>query len=118
MPFCSRTREARAEDTSTFIAAQLSASKARLDQIEARLRTAKESYMGRLPEQTQSNLSMAAGTRQQLESTAIALRGEQDRLSMIERQIDGMKQGAGDVTLPGRSAVSSGQARVLQLQRE
>jgi polysaccharide biosynthesis transport protein len=114
----SRTREARAEDTSAFIAAQLSASKARLDQIEARLRTAKESYMGRLPEQTQSNLSIAAGMRQQLESTAIALRGEQDRLSMIERQIDAMKQGAGDIALSGRAPMSSSQTRVLQLQQE
>jgi polysaccharide chain length determinant protein (PEP-CTERM system associated) len=114
----SRTREARAEDTSAFIAAQLSASKARLDQIEARLRTAKESYMGRLPEQTQSNLSIAAGMRQQLESTAIALRGEQDRLSMIERQIDAMKQGAGDIALSGRAPMSRSQARVLQLQQE
>ena len=114
----SRTREARAEDTSAFIATQLSASKARLDQIEARLRTAKESYMGRLPEQTQSNLSIAAGMRQQLESTAIALRGEQDRLSMIERQIDAMKQGAGDIALSGRAPMSSSQVRVLQLQQE
>ena len=114
----SRSREARAEDTSAFIATQLAASKDRLDQIEERLRKAKESYMGRLPEQTQSNLSIAAGTRQQLESTAIALRGEQDRLSMIEGQIDGMKQGAGDVTLPGRPAVSSAEARVLLSQRE
>ena len=114
----SRSREARAEDTSAFIATQLAGSKDRLDQIEERLRKAKESYMGRLPEQTQSNLSIAAGMRQQLESTAISLRGEQDRLSMIERQIDGMKQGAGDVTLPGRSAMSTGEVRVLQLQRD
>jgi polysaccharide chain length determinant protein (PEP-CTERM system associated) len=114
----SRTREARAEDTSAFIATQLAASKGRLDQIEARLRTAKESYMGRLPEQTQSNLSIAAGMRQQLESTAIALRGEQDRLSMIERQIDAIKQGAGDIGLSGRAPMSSGQTRVLQLQQE
>lgn len=113
----SRTREARAEDTSAFIATQLAASKGRLDQIEARLRTAKESYMGRLPEQTQSNLSIAAGMRQQLESTAIALRGEQDRLSMIERQIDGMKQASGEL-LSGRAALSSGQVRVVQLQQE
>jgi polysaccharide biosynthesis transport protein len=113
----SRTREARAEDTSAFIATQLAASKDRLDRIEERLRKAKESYMGRLPEQTQSNLSIAAGMRQQLESTAIALRGEQDRLSMIERQIDGMKQGAGDVALSGRS-MSGSEARVLQLQQE
>ena len=114
----SRTRETRAEDTSAFIATQLAASKGRLDLIEGRLRTAKESYMGRLPEQTQSNLSIAAGMRQQLESTANALRGEQDRLTMIERQIDGMKQGAGEIGLSGRSAMSSSQVRVVQLEQE
>jgi polysaccharide chain length determinant protein (PEP-CTERM system associated) len=114
----SRTREARAEDTSAFISTQLGSSKSRLNEIEERLRRAKESYMGRLPEQTQSNLSIAAGMRQQLESTAIALRGEQDRLSMIERQIEGMQQGAGDIGVAGRPAVSSAQARVLQLQQE
>jgi polysaccharide chain length determinant protein (PEP-CTERM system associated) len=114
----SRSREARAEDTSAFVNAQLAASRRRLEDIEGRLRKAKEAYMGRLPEQTQSNLSMAAGTRQQLESTAIALRGEQDRLSMIERQIDSLKQGSADIVLPGRTTISSAQMRVLRLQQE
>ena len=114
----SRSREERAEDTSAFVNAQLAASRRRLDAIEERLRKAKEAYMGRLPEQTQSNLSMVAGTRQQLESTAIALRGEQDRLSMIERQIESLKQGAGDIVLPGRSTVTNVQMRVLQLEQE
>jgi polysaccharide biosynthesis transport protein len=114
----SRTREARAEDTSAFVNAQLSESRRRLDAIEERLRKAKEAYMGRLPEQTQSNLSMVAGMRQQLESTAIGLRGEQDRLSMIERQIDSMTQGAGDIVLPGRTTVTSAQMRVLQLEQQ
>jgi polysaccharide biosynthesis transport protein len=114
----SRTREARAEDTSAFVTAQLAQSRRRLADIEERLRKAKEAYMGRLPEQTQSNLSMVAGMRQQLESTAIALRGEQDRLSMIERQIDSLQQGAGDVILPGRATVTSAQMRVVQLQQE
>ena len=114
----SRTREARAEDTAAFISTQLSSSRARLDQIEQRLRTAKEAHMGRLPEQTQANLSMAAGMRQQLESTAIALRGEQDRLSMIERQIEAMKQGHTELALPRGVGLGAGQARVLQLQRE
>jgi uncharacterized protein involved in exopolysaccharide biosynthesis len=33
------------------------------------------------------------GLRQQLESTNIALRGEQDRLSMVDRQLEAMRQG-------------------------
>jgi uncharacterized protein involved in exopolysaccharide biosynthesis len=72
--------------------------------------------MGSLPEQTDANLSMAAGLRQQLESTAIALRGEQDRLTMIERQIESMRQGAADISVPG--ATTSSQVRLVQLQRE
>ena len=111
----SRARETRAEDTSAFISAQLKSSKARLDEVEARLRDAKEAYMGSLPEQTEANLSMASGMRQQLESTAIALRGEQDRLTMIERQLESMQQGASDVIAPGSTG---GHARVLQLQRQ
>jgi polysaccharide chain length determinant protein (PEP-CTERM system associated) len=114
----SRTREARAEDTSAFISTQLSASRQKLDAIEERLRKAKESYMGRLPEQTQANLSMAAGTTQQLESTAIALRGEQDRLSMIERQIEGMKQGSAELPLVRGGGLGAAAQRVLDLQRQ
>jgi polysaccharide biosynthesis transport protein len=112
----SRAKAARAEDTSAFIGAQLKNSKERLDRLEERLRSSKEAYMGSLPEQTEANLSMAAGLRQQLESTAIALRGEQDRLTMIERQVESMRQGAGDVSVPG--ATTSGQVRLVQLQRE
>lgn len=114
----SRTRELRAEDTSAFISTQLRESKTRLDALEGRLRQAKEAYMGRLPEQTAANLSMAANLQRQLESTAIALRGEQDRLSMIERQIESLRQGSGEVIAPGGAKVSSAEARVLTLQRE
>jgi polysaccharide chain length determinant protein (PEP-CTERM system associated) len=113
----SKSREARAEDTSAFIGTQLQASKARLDSLEEQLRKAKEAYMGRLPEQTNANLSMVAGLRQQQESTAIALRGEQDRLSMLDRQLDAMKQG-GDETLPGGARLPPAQARVIQLQQQ
>lgn len=115
----SRSREARAEDTSAFIGTQLDASKTRLDALEAQLRKAKEAYMGRLPEQTSANLSMVSGLRQQLESTAIALRGEQDRLSMLDRQVDAMKQGAsGDEVLPGGVRLPPAQARVVTLQQQ
>ena len=89
----SKLRAERAEDTSAFIATQFRASQARLAGLEARLRKSKEAYMGRLPEQTSANLQTLSGLRQQLEAKATALRGEQDRLSMIERQLEGLKQG-------------------------
>jgi polysaccharide chain length determinant protein (PEP-CTERM system associated) len=116
----SMKRTIRAEETAAFIDQQVMASHERLDQLEGRLRSAKEAYMGALPEQTQSNVSMVTGLQQQLETTVNALRGEQDRLSVIDRQIDAMKAGAaGDVALPGAPGTTSPPAvRVVTLQNE
>lgn len=116
----SKSRATRAEDTSAFISAQLQASQARLASLESSLRREKESHMGQLPEQTQANLQTLAGLRQQLESNATALRGEQDRLTVTERQLEALKQGAGDVLLfaRARERADTPEARVLQLQRE
>ena len=118
----SKSRAESAEDTSMFIAAQLQASQERLGELESRVRVAKEGHMGQLPEQTPANLSTLAGLRQQLEANATSLRGEQDRLTMIERQIEGMQQGPAGVTLlpPGGNAAAfqPPETRVLTLERE
>jgi polysaccharide chain length determinant protein (PEP-CTERM system associated) len=115
----SKSRTERAEDTSAFIGAQLSASQARLAELEARLRKAKESYMGELPEQTQANLHMLSGLRQQLDANATQFRGEQDRLSMIERQISALTQGTADAPLRrGHNGADSPESRVWALQRQ
>ena len=115
----SKSRAERAEDTSAFIGTQLRASQVRLADLEAKLRKAKESYMGQLPEQTQANLQTLAGLRQQLESNATAFRGEQDRLSMVERMISALQQGTTDPLLPrGNEAPQSPENRVAALQNE
>jgi len=112
-----RSREVRAQDTTAFIGAQLAASEQRLNTLEGRLRDVKESYMGRLPEQTNANLQMVSGLQRQLETVATTTRGEQDRLSMIERQIDAMQQGL-DVTAGGPGTpVQTAQGRVFALER-
>src|SRR6185436_1282078 len=80
----SKGREQRAEHTATFIQSELASSQTRLNDLEARLRRAKESHIGQLPEQTTANLQTLSGLRTQLDAHATALRGEQDRLSMIE----------------------------------
>src|SRR4029077_1433398 len=51
---------------------------------------------------------------------ATALRGEQDRLSMIERQLEGLKQGSGDIVFVphGAEAALPPEGRVVTLQRE
>jgi polysaccharide biosynthesis transport protein len=119
-----KTRTGRAESTSAFIQAQLHASEARLADLEGRLRKSKEVYMGQLPEQTQANLATVNGLRQQLETNATALRSEQDRLSYIEKQIDGMQKGSNDLLIvpkPGGEPATLAQTpetRVMVLERE
>ena len=116
----SRKREVRAEETSAFLGKQLQASQQRLSLLEGQLRTAKEAFMGALPEQTSANVAMVTGLQQQLETTGNGIRGEQDRLSMIERQLGAMKAGAAnEVQVPGVLATASSAAvRVVTLERE
>lgn len=116
----SRKREVRAEETSAFLGKQLEASQQRLSLLEGQLRTAKEAFMGALPEQTTANVAMVTGLQQQLETTGNAMRGEQDRLSMLERQISAMKAGAAnEVQVPGVLATASPAAvRVVTLERD
>src|SRR5262245_46051233 len=114
-----KSREVRAQDTSQFIDSQLKASETRLTSLEARLRQMKESNMGRLPEQTNANLAIVSALQHQLESNATATRGEQDRLSMIERQIESMQQGANEaVAMAKGTPAESAQARVMSLRHE
>jgi polysaccharide chain length determinant protein (PEP-CTERM system associated) len=115
----SKSREIRAQDTSQFIEGQLRASESRLSALEGKLREMKESHMGRLPEQTNANLAMVSALQRQLESNVTATRGEQDRLSMFERQIDSMQQSADDTvaTMKGTPAETA-QTRVAALRRE
>jgi polysaccharide biosynthesis transport protein len=118
----SKRRAANAQGTAAFLNQQLQDSQKRLSALEAKLRSSKESYMGQLPEQTQANLSTLSGLRQQIEANATALRGEQDRLSMIERQLEGIRQGSADVIfVPGPNGGAQAQtpeSRVVLLQRE
>ncbi len=114
-----KSREVRAQDTSQFIESQLQASGKRLNALEARLRDVKESYMGKLPEQTNANVAMVTGLQRQLEANATTIRGEQDRLTMIERQIEGLEQGA-DNTLAAAKGTppETAAARVQNLRRQ
>lgn len=113
----SRSREMQAEGTSEFLGSQLRASQERIAALEERLRKAKEQYIGRLPEQTQANLQTLAGLRQQLETNGITLRAEQDRLNLLERQMQQMREGAASAPIGSAMAPSSPRQRVIALQR-
>src|SRR5215471_18989793 len=115
----SKSLEIIATDTSQFIEGQLRISANRLASLEAKLREAKEQFMGRLPEQTNANLAMVSTLQRQLESNATLLRGEQDRLQMIDREIEAIQRGADDTLnamkgTPGESLES----RVITLRSQ
>src|SRR4029453_10233263 len=64
-------------------------------------------------------LAMVSTAQRQLESVTTATRGEQDRLSMIERQIESMQQGADEAVAATRGTpAETAQSRLLTLRRE
>jgi polysaccharide chain length determinant protein (PEP-CTERM system associated) len=115
----SKTRSASAGNTSAFLIAERDRAEQRLAQLEARLRQAKEGFIGRLPEQTQGNLAALAGLRQQLELNATSRRHQQDRVAMIQRQIETMEQDASKgITVAGGLGLATGPDRVSEIERE
>jgi polysaccharide chain length determinant protein (PEP-CTERM system associated) len=110
----------RAENSADALQQQLSESQAKLTDLENKLRVKKQGYIGRLPEQTGANVQMANGARSQFESLSMQIRAEQDRLSMIESQIDQMRRGVGTegMTTAAISASQSMQKRVDDLEAQ
>lgn len=114
----SKTATERAANTSVILAQQLKDSQGKLEEIEAQLRLKKQANMGRLPDQINTNVQMVNGLRQQLESLSIQLRGEQDRLSMVESQIEDMRRGAATATMTAAdsAALQTAQGRITDIQ--
>ena len=116
----SKTATERAENTSEVLAQQLRDSLEKLTQIEGQLRIKKQANMGSLPDQINTNVHMVNGLRSQLESLSMQLRGEQDRLSMIESQLEEMRRGAGSsaMTSTDASQIHTAQNRITLLQQQ
>src|SRR4029077_7554135 len=83
----SKAQTVKAENTAEVLLQQVADSQAKLTDLETKLRTKKQNYMGRLPEQIGSNVQMVNGARSQLESLSMQIRSEQDHLSMVEGQL-------------------------------
>ena len=83
-------REQRAEDTTQFLTKQLTESKRRLDEQDGKLAEYQRRYMGELPEEMPTNLSLLTGLSSQLEATSQALnRAQQDKTfveSLLEQE--------------------------------
>jgi polysaccharide chain length determinant protein (PEP-CTERM system associated) len=113
----SNTRTSSAEKSSEYLEAEQQSAHARLTELEGRLRSAKEAFIGRLPEQTQANLQTLTSLRQQLEVNGTSLRHQQERLSMVQRQIEAMEQDAAKGLTLGGGATHASQ-RVASLEAE
>ena len=116
----SRYTTARAELTADVLGEQLKASQQRLADLDAQLSAKKQKHMGRLPSMMDANLSMANGARTQLESISQQLRMEQQQLSLVESQLQQMRQGLGTAPLTSTATVAlqTTQARLNQLQQQ
>jgi polysaccharide chain length determinant protein (PEP-CTERM system associated) len=72
--------EQQAARTTSFLNQQLDEAKAKLDERDAKLAQFKRQYLGSLPEETQTNLSLLMGMNSQLEANTQALsRAQQDK---------------------------------------
>ena len=116
----SKTKTQRAENTSEVLAQQLRNSQENLNRLQEQLRLRKQANMGRLPDQMNANISMVNGLRQQHDSLSLQVRAAQDRLSMLEGQIEQMKQGVGGITMTssGAQAIQSARSRINELNRQ
>ena len=105
----SKAQTERAENTADVLGKQLADSQTKLSDLETKLRTKKQAYIGRLPDQVGANVQILNGARSQFDSVSIQIRAEQDHLNMVEGQIDAMRQGAGVEGMTS-SAVAASQA--------
>src|SRR6185503_1285766 len=113
----SKAQVVRTQNTTEVLEQALAESQAKLTDLENKLRAKKQNYMGRLPEQIGANVQMVNGARQQFESLSIQIRAEQDRLAMVEGQLDAMRQGAGaeGMTTSAMAASQAAQRHVDEL---
>ncbi len=83
-----KVREAQAIGTSDFLAGELETKRKRLEEVEQKLKEYRRQYMGELPEQLNTNLSILGRLQTQLSEQEKTLRVEKSRLTAIENQIE------------------------------
>lgn len=76
-----------AQDTTTFLSAQISTAKRELDAQDAKLTAFKLHYLGRLPDDTQTNMDILSTLNSQLEATTESLNRAQQNKVYLESQL-------------------------------
>ena len=116
-----RSREQQASRTTSFLTQQLDQAKSKLDEQDALLAKFKARYLGALPDQEQTNLSLLTGANSQLEANTQALsRAQQDKAfnqTLLDQELANWRssqQGQNPVTLDQQLAALQDQLLALQ----
>jgi polysaccharide chain length determinant protein (PEP-CTERM system associated) len=83
-----KIREAQASGTSDFLEDELDLMRGRLEGVENSLREYRSRYMGELPGQLQTNLSIINTLQKQLDEKRERMREEKRRLSLLAAEIE------------------------------
>ncbi len=89
-------REYQAADTNTFLEGELETVRKRLIEKEDELKEYRQRFMGELPEQLGSNLSVLQGLQNQLTAKETSLRDLKNRLAEVESQAATSSEGVTD----------------------
>ncbi len=118
-----RDREQHSENTTEFLAQQLTDAKAKLDERDAQLAAFESRYMGSLPDESKMNLDVLMGLTSQLDATNQALaRAQQDKSfeeSVLTQQIaewQASQSGHNPQTLEQQMVALQNQLATLQAQ--
>jgi polysaccharide chain length determinant protein (PEP-CTERM system associated) len=91
-----RNREERAQSTTDFLVKQLGEAKQKLDEYDSKLAAFKQSHLGEMPEEQQTNLNLLTGLNLQLDAASQSItRAQQDKAfteSLIAEQVADAKQ--------------------------
>jgi polysaccharide chain length determinant protein (PEP-CTERM system associated) len=107
------SREQSAQDTTDFLKEQLDAAKRSLDDQDAKLAAFQRQYFGKLPDETNSNVTMLTSLNTQLDAATESIARMQQEKSYHEMLLE--QQGGGVVTSGGK--VKLPQADAIELQK-
>ena len=107
-----KIREKQASGTTEFLTNELTAAKAKLDQMETSVTQYKRRFMGGLPEQRDTNLKILEQMQNQNQRISESLRAAQDRKLFIQKQLTDMEMPA--TAGSGKDSQSSGKPSLTQ----
>jgi polysaccharide chain length determinant protein (PEP-CTERM system associated) len=112
-----KIREQQAVGTTEFLAVEVAAAKAKLDELEAAVTQYKQRFMGELPEQRDTNIRILEQVQNQYQRVGESLRAAQDRKLFLQKQLSDIEHASGS---PGAAAydVPNGSAKSLTGQKD